>query len=114
MDAFGVDYNLADVDMNVIFGAPQGGKSPEEQAKEQKKQINNVLNDISDAVNHLVDFVNVSIKDNANLSEIEGNLPQGKHVTPMDIAKDLGISDMLNEYGVEELYERLRRKLNLL
>lgn len=114
MDAFGVDYNLADVDMNVIFGAPQGGKSPEEQSKEQKKQIHNVLGDISDAVNHLVDFVNVNIKDNANISEIEGNLPQGKHVTPMDIAKDLGISDMLNEDSIKELHERLRRKLNLL
>jgi hypothetical protein len=114
MDAFGVDYNLADVDMNVIFGAPQGGKSPEEQSKEQKKQIHNVLGDISDAVNHLVDFVNVSIKDNANISEIEGNLPQGKHVSPMDIARNLGISDMLNEDSIKELHERLRRKLNLL
>ena len=59
-------------------------------------------------------FVNVSIKDNANLSEIEGNLPQGKHVTPMDIARNLGISDMLNEDSIKELHERLRRKLNLL
>ena len=114
MDAFGVDYNIGDVDTNVIFGELQGGKSPGEQREAQKKQIHNVLGDISNAVNHLVDFVNVNIKDNANISEIEGNLPQGKHVSPMDIAKDLGISDMLNEYGVEELYERLRRKLNLL
>jgi hypothetical protein len=114
MDAFGVEYNLADVDMDVIFGAPEAGKDYEKQKEAQKKQIHNVLGDIADAVNHLIDFVNIHIKDTANLSEVEGNIPQGKHVTASDIAKDLGIpSDMLNEVGVEELYERLRRRFNL-
>lgn len=115
MDAFGVEYNLADVDMSVIFGAPEAGQDYEKQKETQKKQIHHVLGDIAAAVNHLIDFVNVHIKDNANLSEVEGNLPQGKHVSVSDIAKDLGIpSDMINEIGIQELHERLRRRLNLL
>jgi len=111
MDAFGVKYNLADVDMNVIFGAPQLDKTPEEQSMEQKRQINNVLMDISKAVNHLIDFVNVNIKDNAKLNEIENIIPQGKKVTPNDIANTLGIANMINE---QILYERLRKRFNLL
>jgi hypothetical protein len=114
MDAFGVQYNLADVDMNLIFGANIGDDN-DKAKKGQKNRMNNVLKDIASAVNHLIDYVNVHIKDNANLSEIEGNLPQGKHVTVGDIARDLGIpSDMVNEFNIEELHERLRKKLNLL
>lgn len=112
MDAFGVEYNLADVDMSVIFGAPEAGQDYEKQKETQKKQIHHVLGDIAAAVNHLIDFVNIHIKDNANLSEVEGNLPQGKHVSVNDIAKDLGIpNDILNEIGIQELKEHLLRKI---
>ena len=111
MDAFDVKYNLADVDMNMIFGAPEAGKDYQTQKDNQKKQINNVLKDISSAVNHLIDFVNINIKDNAKLNEIEGGIPQGKHVTPNDIANTLGVSDMVNE---QALYERLRKRINLI
>jgi len=111
MDAFDVKYNLADVDMNMIFGAPEAGKDYQTQKDNQKKQINNVLKDISSAVNHLIDFVNINIKDNAKLNEIEGGIPQGKHVTPNDIANTLGVSDMINE---QALYERLRKRINLI
>ena len=111
MDAFDVKYNLADVDMNMIFGAPEAGKDYQTQKDNQKKQINNVLKDISSAVNHLIDFVNINIKDNAKLNEIEGGIPQGKHVTPNDIANTLGVSDMINE---QVLYERLRKRINLI
>ena len=111
MDAFGVKYNLADIDMNVIFGAPEDGKDYQRQKNKQKWQINNVLMDISNAVNHLIDFVNKDIKANAKLNEIEGGIPQGKHVTPNDIANTLGVSDMINE---QVLYERLRKRINLI
>jgi len=111
MDAFGVKYNLADVDRNVIFGAPQLNKTPEEQSREQKRQMTNVITDISKAVSQLIDFVNVHIKDNAKLNEIENIIPQGKKVTPNDIANTLGIANMINE---QILYERLRKRFNLL
>jgi hypothetical protein len=116
MDAFGVKYNLGDVDMNTIFGSPEPGKTPEEQKQLQKKQINNVLKDIAQAVNHLIDFVNINIKDNANLSEIEGKIPQGKHITINDIAKTLNIpSDMLatiNENNIMKLTTLFKEILN--
>ena len=115
MDAFGVNYNLADVDMDVIFGSP-AAKTPEQQKELQKKEIHKVLGDISDAVNHLIDFVNIHIKDNANLSEIEGKIPQGKHITINDIAKTLNIpSDMLtpiNENNIMKLTTLFKEILN--
>lgn len=113
MDAFGVDYNLSDIDMDVVFGSRTGNDYQKSKEK-QRSRINSVLKDIENAVNHLVDFVNINIKDNANLSEIEGGLPQGKRVSVSSIAKDLGISDMLKEMDTQELYERLRKKLNLI
>ena len=108
MEAFGVNYNLADIDIDTVFGA-RVGSDYEKSRKDQRKRINDVLNDISDAVNHLVDFVNVNIKDNAGLSEMEGGLPQGKHVTPSQIARELGIGDMVNE--LQSLQERLLKKV---
>ena len=115
MNAFNVTYNLADVDMDTIFGAPVGGKTPQQQRELQKKQIHHVLGDISDAVNHLVDYVNIHLKDNTQLSEIESDMPQGKHVSPMSIANDLGITnDLINEVAIQQLSERLLIKFKLI
>jgi len=114
MEAFDIKYNLADVDFNSIFGTIQTNKDPDAEKLRITKNINEVLKAIEGAVNHLIDFVNVEIKDNANLTEIEGRLPQGKHVTASGIAKDLGIpSDMLSDVDIQNLKESLVRKLNI-
>lgn len=114
MEAFDIKYNLADVDFKTIFGTVQANKNPEQEKRRIAGNINDVLKAIEGAVNHLIDFVNVEIKDNANLNETDGDLPQGKHVTVSGIAKDLGIpNDMLNELNIQTLKESILRKLKL-
>jgi len=100
MESFDISISLNDINMDIIFGTTDNPRG----------QISTVLSAIEGAVNHLVDFVNVHIKDNANISEIEGEVPQGKHVSVMDIAKTLGVQNMVNN-GIQELYESITRKL---
>lgn len=113
MEAFGVQYNLADIDMDTVFGSIDTSKDLETEKQKQKQRIANVLTDIESAVNHLIDFVNVNIKDNSELKEdAMGGIPQGKHVTVSQIAKELGIpNDMLREINIQTLHERLLKKV---
>lgn len=115
MEAFGVKYKLADVDMNTIFGTAVAGADSEKEKNRIAGNISNVLGEIEGAVNHLIDYVNVQIKDNAELTEEDmgmGGLPQGRHVTASQIGKELGIpTDMLREVNMQTLHERLIRKV---
>lgn len=115
MEAFGVKYKLADVDMNTIFGTAVAGRDAEQEKNRIAGNISKVLGEIEGAVNHLIDYVNVQIKDNAELTEEDmgmGALPQGRHVTASQIGKELGIpTDMLREVNMKTLHERLIRKV---
>jgi hypothetical protein len=115
MKAFDIPVTMGDVDINTIFGQGDPSKSPEEQRQQQKNQINSVLSDIQKAVFILVEFVNKNMKRNRSLSEDEGNMKLGQAPSVTDIAKSLGLpSDIVNEYSLEQIAERLRRKLNLI
>lgn len=108
MNQFDVNYNLADVDMNTIFGVSND-------VKDKTSNINYVLKNITSAVNHLVDFVNVQIKDKSNLAEIKGGLTLGKHISPRELASKLGIekefAQAQNANEMLKLQERLIRKI---
>jgi hypothetical protein len=116
MEAFGITYRLSDIDMSSIFGVALNNPNATDAIKDQKKRysnINEVLKIIEGAVNHLIDFVNVQIEDNAKLTEDDmGMLPHGKHVSASQIGRELGIpSDMLKETDIQSLQERLIKKV---
>jgi hypothetical protein len=98
MYAFGIDFKTTQIDIEAIFG-------------NEKESMAIVLDTVSKAVNHLVDFVNVNISDNAKLTEDNESLPHGKHISPMDIAKVLGIQNMLKNNDTQSLQERLLKKV---
>lgn len=76
MYAFGVDFKTAPINSEAIWGSDE-------------KDMIKVLDTVTKAVNHLVDFVNVEIS--KTLNEINDMTTKGKNITSMDIAKVLGI-----------------------
>ena len=102
MYAFGVDFKTSQVDVASIWG-------------DNKENMETVFNIVSRAVNHLIDYVNVNINDNKKLTEEDGSTPQGRHITPNDIAKVLGVekvyNDVKNHSNLQELHERLIKKV---
>jgi hypothetical protein len=78
-----------------------------------------VFDTVSSSVNYLIDFVNKKMK---SIDEGMGSHAHGKHITPDEIAKLIGVSSEYQalksgntpEADVEELKERILRKLNII
>jgi hypothetical protein len=105
MYAFGIDFKTSQIDLATIWG-------------NDKNNMETVFNTVSKAVNHLIDFVNVSINDSKGLNEMGGGAQHGKHITPDDIARMLGVQKQFkdvqnasNQANLQELYKRLMKKV---
>ena len=102
MYAFGIDFKTSQINLATIWG-------------DDKNNMETVFNTVSKSVNHLIDFVNVSINDSKGLNEIGGGGKHGKHITPMDVARMLGVEkqfkDASNQANLQELHNRLIKKV---
>jgi hypothetical protein len=105
MYAFGIDFKTSQIDLATIWG-------------DDKNNMETVFNIVSKAVNHLIDFVNVNINDSKGINEVGGDASAGRHITPDDIARVLGVEQLFNKVknnsnqtNLQELYTRLIKKL---
>jgi hypothetical protein len=102
MYAFNIDFKITQIDMATLLS-------------NNKNNMEKVFNTIAKSVDQVVDYVNVNIKDNKQLTEIDEVLPQGKHITAIDVAKVLGVEkqyqEITNNANIQELHERLIRKV---
>ena len=104
MYAFGFDLKTTSLNYVLMWGG-------------DKDKMVKVFDTVSSSVNYLIDFVNKKIK---SLDEGMGSHAHGKHITPDEIAKLIGVSSEYqalksgNNAEVEELKERILRKLNII
>jgi hypothetical protein len=96
MYAFGFDLKTTSLNYVLLWGG-------------DKDKMVRVFDTVSGVVNYLIDFVNKKIK---TVDEGMGSHTNGKHITPDDIAKALGVEDEFREAEKGELKERLTKKLN--
>lgn len=96
--SFGFDLKTTSINYVAIWGA-------------DKDAMVRVFDTIANVVNFMIDYVNGVIttfaSTNVKLSEVENIVKKGKHITPMDVAKVLGVTD---EY--KEVLSDLRNKIN--
>ena len=106
MYAFGFDLKTTSLNYVLLWGG-------------DKDKMVKVFDTVSGVVNYLIDFVNKKIK---SLDEAMGSHTHGKHITPDEIAKLIGVgyeyqalkSGNKQNSEVEELKERILRKLNII
>jgi hypothetical protein len=104
MYSFGFDLKTTSLNYVLMWGG-------------DKDKMVRVFNTVSGVVNYLIDFVNKKIK---SIDEGMGGHTHGKHITPDEIAKLIGVSSEYqalksgNNAEVEELKERILRKLNII
>jgi hypothetical protein len=106
MYAFGFDLKTTSLNYVLLWGG-------------DKDKMVKVFDTVSSSVNYLIDFVNKKIK---SLDEGMGSHAHGKHITPDEIAKLIGVgseyqslkSGNTPDADVEELKERILRKLNII
>jgi hypothetical protein len=109
MYAFGFDLKTTSLNYVLLWGA-------------DKDKMVKVFDTVSGVVNYLIDSVNKKIK---SLDEGMGTHTHGKHITPIEIANLLGVEKEYKEVksgdktdkpnaDVEELKERILRKLNII
>lgn len=99
--AYGIDFKTSPLNLAQIWG-------------NDPSKLDAVYTNVQKAVNHVIDFVNVSIKNNKvqnNLNEIDGGAILAKHITKQDVAAMLGIKESSYTKGIKELHESLRRKV---
>lgn len=106
MYAFGFDLKTTSLNYVLMWGG-------------DKDKMVKVFDTVSSSVNYLIDFVNKKIK---SIDEGMGGHTHGKHITPDEIANLIGVgseyqalkSGNTPEADVEELKERILRKLNII
>lgn len=106
MYAFGFDLKTTSLNYVLLWGA-------------DKDKMVKVFDTVSGVVNHLIDFVNNKIK---SIDEGMGSHTHGKHITPDEIANLIGVGSEYKslksgnkpDTDVEELKERILRKLNII
>jgi len=98
MYAFGFDLKTTSLNYVMLWGG-------------DKDKMVRVFDTVSGVVNYLIDFVNKKIK---TVDEAMGGHTHGKHITPDDIAKALGVEKEYQEAEQEDLKERMLRKLNII
>lgn len=96
MYAFGFDLKTTSLNYVLLWGG-------------DKDKMVRVFDTVSGVVNYLIDFVNRKIK---TVDEAMGSHTHGKHISPDDIAKALGVEDEFREAEKQELKERLIKRLN--
>jgi hypothetical protein len=106
MYAFGFDPKTTSLNYVLLWGA-------------DKDKMVKVFDTVSGVVNLLIDYVNKKIK---SLDEGMGSHTHGKHITPDEIANLIGVGSEYKslksgnkpDTDVEELKERILRKLNII
>jgi len=102
MYAFNIDFKITQIDMATLLN-------------NDKNNMEKIFNTIAKSVDRVVDFVNINIKDNTQLTEDGGPSIQGRHITAMDVARVLGVEreyqEVTSNANMQELQERLLRKV---
>lgn len=98
MYAFGFDLKTTSLNYVLLWGG-------------DKDKMVKVFDTVSSSVNYLIDFVNKKIK---SVTEEMGSHTHGKHISPDDIAKVLGVEKEFKELEKQKLKERILRKLNII
>lgn len=97
MDSYGFDLSTTSFNYIAIWGA-------------DKDKMVKVFDTVTNVVNYMLNYVNQHLNDN-NVSEaIEGQIKPAAMVTPLDIAKVLGVEgDYQQELKKEQMVERYNR-----
>ena len=98
MYAFGFDLKTTSLNYTIMWGG-------------NKENMIKVFDTVSKVVNLLIDFVNRKIKQ--PVDEEQGSFQHGKHISPHDIAKLLGVEKTFDKLTQGELHERLLKRFNL-
>jgi len=103
MYAFGFDLKTTSLNYVLMWGG-------------NKDKMVKVFDTVSSSVNYLIDYVNKKIK---SIDEGMGSHTHGKHITPDEIANLIGVGREYEKLkdsksDVEELKERILRKLNII
>lgn len=97
--SYGFDLKTTSLNYAAIWGA-------------DKDQMVRVFDMVSGVVNYMLDFINKEISTNQNLAETEGNITPATHVTPLDVAKVLGVeSDYQEELKKDQMIESFYKLL---